>query len=228
MSARSKRRPRAGPAVDHRHARVRRAARAGVDGVDRSQAPGAMVGPGRLHHHDQRVSIFVPGGVWRFVMHGPDGRDYENRITFDEIVKPERIRYHHGGGDDVEPVQFRTTVTFENLAGNRTQAHLARGVPVGRRARARDQGIRRRQGRRADAVAARRLCRRALRLTGTRTRSMEKEHRCRIEDVEIAPRNKPPPDENRQAPHQRRKEDHAGPEPSLRQRAALSVLRRPL
>jgi uncharacterized protein YndB with AHSA1/START domain len=58
-----------------------------------------------------------PGGVWRFVMHGPDGRDYENRITFDEIVRPERITYHHGGGDDVESVQFRTTVTFEDLAG---------------------------------------------------------------------------------------------------------------
>ncbi len=58
-----------------------------------------------------------PGGVWRFVMHGPDGRDYENRITFDEIVKPERIVYHHGGGDDVEPVQFRTTVTLEDLGG---------------------------------------------------------------------------------------------------------------
>jgi uncharacterized protein YndB with AHSA1/START domain len=60
---------------------------------------------------------FRPGGVWRFVMHGPDGRDYENLITFDEIVKPERIAYHHGGGDDVEPVQFRTTVTFEDISG---------------------------------------------------------------------------------------------------------------
>jgi uncharacterized protein YndB with AHSA1/START domain len=58
-----------------------------------------------------------PGGVWRFVMHGPDGRDYENRITFEEIVRPERIVYRHGGGDDVEPVQFRTTVTFEDLGG---------------------------------------------------------------------------------------------------------------
>ena len=56
-----------------------------------------------------------PGGVWRFVMHGPDGRDYENRVTFDEVVKPERLAYHHGGGDDVEPVQFRTIVTFEDL-----------------------------------------------------------------------------------------------------------------
>jgi uncharacterized protein YndB with AHSA1/START domain len=67
-----------------------------------------------------------PGGVWRFVMHGPDGRGYENRVTFDEIVKNERLVYHHGG-DDVEPVQFRTTVTFEDLSNNRTRVTL-RGV----------------------------------------------------------------------------------------------------
>jgi uncharacterized protein YndB with AHSA1/START domain len=60
---------------------------------------------------------FRPGGVWRFVMHGPDGRDYQNRITYDEIVPPGRIVYRHGGGDDVEPVQFNTTVTFEDLGG---------------------------------------------------------------------------------------------------------------
>jgi uncharacterized protein YndB with AHSA1/START domain len=67
-----------------------------------------------------------PGGVWRFVMHGPDGRDYENRITFDEVVRPQRLVYHHGGGDDVEPVQFRTTVTFEDIGG-RTRLTM-RGV----------------------------------------------------------------------------------------------------
>jgi uncharacterized protein YndB with AHSA1/START domain len=65
-----------------------------------------------------------PGGVWRFIMHGPDGRDYENRITFDVIEKPARIVYHHGGGGDVEPVQFRTTVTFEALPGSRTRLTL--------------------------------------------------------------------------------------------------------
>ncbi len=64
---------------------------------------------------------FRPGGVWRFVMHGPDGRDYQNRITFDEIVAPERIVYRHGGGDGVEPVQFKTTVTFEDLGNGRTR-----------------------------------------------------------------------------------------------------------
>ena len=62
-----------------------------------------------------------PGGVWRFVMHGPDGRDYQNRITFDEVVPPERIVYRHGGGDDIEPVQFRQTVVFEDLGRNRTR-----------------------------------------------------------------------------------------------------------
>ena len=62
---------------------------------------------------------FRPGGVWRFVMHGPDGRD-QNRIIFDEIVPPERIVYRHGGGDDVEPVQFTQTVTFEDLGNGKT------------------------------------------------------------------------------------------------------------
>jgi len=58
---------------------------------------------------------FRPGGAWRFVMHGPDGRDYQNRVTCDEIVPPERNAYRRGGGHDVEPVQFNTTVTFEDL-----------------------------------------------------------------------------------------------------------------
>jgi uncharacterized protein YndB with AHSA1/START domain len=59
---------------------------------------------------------FRPGGVWRFVMHGPDGRDYQNCITFDEILRPERIVYRHGGGADVESVQFTATVTFADEA----------------------------------------------------------------------------------------------------------------
>jgi uncharacterized protein YndB with AHSA1/START domain len=61
---------------------------------------------------------FRPGGVWRFVMHGPDGRDYQNRITFDEIVTPERIVYSHGGGGEgIEPVHFQQTVIFEDIGG---------------------------------------------------------------------------------------------------------------
>jgi uncharacterized protein YndB with AHSA1/START domain len=59
-----------------------------------------------------------PGGVWQFVMHSPDGTDYPNRITFEEIVRPERITYLHGE-DEGKPRDFNTTVTFED-AGGRT------------------------------------------------------------------------------------------------------------
>jgi uncharacterized protein YndB with AHSA1/START domain len=63
-----------------------------------------------------------PGGQWRYVMHGPDGRDYHNKVTYLEVVKPERLVYQHGAaGDDevgdTEPVSHHVTVTFRELAG---------------------------------------------------------------------------------------------------------------
>jgi uncharacterized protein YndB with AHSA1/START domain len=69
------------------------------------------------------------GGAWRFVMHGPDGRDYQNRITYEEIVRPERIVYSHGGADDVEPVAFRSVVTFEDIGGGKTRVTLKGTFP---------------------------------------------------------------------------------------------------
>ncbi len=39
---------------------------------------------------------FAPGGVWRLVMHGPDGTDYPTRIVFREIDPPSRIVYENG------------------------------------------------------------------------------------------------------------------------------------
>jgi uncharacterized protein YndB with AHSA1/START domain len=64
---------------------------------------------------------FRPGGVWRFAMHGPDGRDYQNRVTYDEIVPPERLVYRHTGDEDVEPVQFTQRLTFEDLGNGQTR-----------------------------------------------------------------------------------------------------------
>jgi uncharacterized protein YndB with AHSA1/START domain len=49
-----------------------------------------------------------PGGVWDFIMHGPDGTDYKNKIIFKEIVAPEKIVYEH-----VSTPKFLTTITFE-------------------------------------------------------------------------------------------------------------------
>lgn len=53
-----------------------------------------------------------PGGVWRFVMHGPDGGRYENETVFVEVVKPERIVFQH-----VTAPQFQVTATFVEEAG---------------------------------------------------------------------------------------------------------------
>lgn len=58
-----------------------------------------------------------PGGVWRFMMHGPDGIDYPNKVNFIEVVKPERLVYRHSGDDDTEPVNFHVTVTLEKQGG---------------------------------------------------------------------------------------------------------------
>lgn len=57
------------------------------------------------------------GGDWRFVMHGPDGRDYENLVTFLEVDPPSRLVYAHGGSKEVEPVNFKVEVLFEDVAG---------------------------------------------------------------------------------------------------------------
>jgi uncharacterized protein YndB with AHSA1/START domain len=74
-------------------------------------------GPRGFTTTTQRMEV-RPGGVWRFVMHGPDGKDYQNMITFLEIVEPERLVYKHGGAKDVEPVNFQVTVTFEDEGGS--------------------------------------------------------------------------------------------------------------
>jgi uncharacterized protein YndB with AHSA1/START domain len=49
-----------------------------------------------------------PGGVWEFIMHGPDGTDYPNKNLFVEVVAPERVVFDH-----VYPPIFRMTLTFE-------------------------------------------------------------------------------------------------------------------
>lgn len=54
-----------------------------------------------------------PGGVWRFVMHGPDGRDYQNKIIYIDIVEPEFLVYKHSGEEDTEDIHFHVTVNFD-------------------------------------------------------------------------------------------------------------------
>lgn len=43
-----------------------------------------------------RAFEFRVGGAWDFVMHGPDGTDYPEWITWTVINPPERIEFRHG------------------------------------------------------------------------------------------------------------------------------------
>lgn len=54
---------------------------------------------------------FRPGGLWEFVMHGPNGVDYPNKSEFVEIG-PERIVLRH-----LSAPHFQLTVIFEDLGG---------------------------------------------------------------------------------------------------------------
>ncbi len=58
------------------------------------------------------------GGVWDYVMHGPDGTDYPGRGVFTEIVKPERLAFSHVGGKADDPhLTCEFCVTFEEFDG---------------------------------------------------------------------------------------------------------------
>lgn len=63
--------------------------------------------------HERKLAI---GGTWRFMMHGPDGTDYPNKMVFEEIVPNERLVYTHSADND-EGLSFHVTVTFEDRNG---------------------------------------------------------------------------------------------------------------
>ena len=68
---------------------------------------------------------FVPDGVWRFIMHGPDGTDYPNLIVFREIEPPSRLVYENGWDLPGAPLDFKVVATFAaDGAGTRFSLHM--------------------------------------------------------------------------------------------------------
>ncbi|WP_420909039.1 SRPBCC family protein [Leptospira noguchii] len=61
-----------------------------------------------------------PGGIWKFIMHGPDGTDYPNLIVFLEIIRPEKLVYKHGSDMEDHPGDFHVTVLFSEQNGKTT------------------------------------------------------------------------------------------------------------
>ena len=70
---------------------------------------------------------FRAGGAWDFVMHGPDGTDYQEWITWTEIVPPERIALVHGESRD-DPNAFASVLTFAP-AGEETRVEMRTVFP---------------------------------------------------------------------------------------------------
>lgn len=58
------------------------------------------------------------GGIWDYVMHGPDGTDYPSRSVYTEIEKPERLAFSNVGGKADDPhLTCQMYVTFEETDG---------------------------------------------------------------------------------------------------------------
>ncbi len=74
-----------------------------------------------------RAFDFRVGGVWEFVMHGPDGTDYPEWISWSEIVPAERIALLHGESVD-DPDAFESVQTFER-DGSATRVEMRTVFP---------------------------------------------------------------------------------------------------
>lgn len=72
-----------------------------------------------LTTHSKELRI---GGQWRYTMHGPDGTDYPNIATYNEIETHSKLVYDHGATDDTPPL-FRVTV-FLIPVGKKTQMEM--------------------------------------------------------------------------------------------------------
>ena len=62
-----------------------------------------------------RAFEFRVGGEWDFVMHGPDGTDYQEWTSWTEIAPPERIAMLHGESRG-DPNAFESVLTFASDA----------------------------------------------------------------------------------------------------------------
>lgn len=62
-----------------------------------------------IHRLELRV-----GGIWDYILHGPDGTDYPNRAEY-EVIEPQRrlIFFNEGGHVADRHLTSRMTATFE-------------------------------------------------------------------------------------------------------------------
>lgn len=65
---------------------------------------------------------FKVGGVWDYMMHGPDGTDYPNYVRYRKIAENTLIAYDHGT-DAEHPAIFKAEISFASV-GSSTRVNL--------------------------------------------------------------------------------------------------------
>jgi uncharacterized protein YndB with AHSA1/START domain len=68
-------------------------------------------GPDGFRNETHEMDFSV-GGLWRYTMHGPDGKDWPNWIRYQDITPPTRIAYQHGG-EMGEVAHFDGVITLQ-------------------------------------------------------------------------------------------------------------------
>jgi uncharacterized protein YndB with AHSA1/START domain len=56
-------------------------------------------GPDGFTNSIKQMDVKV-GGQWLFTMHGPDGKDWPNRIIYRTVTPPSYLAFDHDGGED--------------------------------------------------------------------------------------------------------------------------------
>jgi uncharacterized protein YndB with AHSA1/START domain len=82
---------------------------------------------------------FQKGGAWKFVMHGPDGRDYPNQCQFVEIIENQFICWNHHSNpmfqvltsfDDVDDASSK--ITFKMVFRNADDCSKIKSFVIGK------------------------------------------------------------------------------------------------
>ena len=66
----------------------------------------------------------IPGGRWKLIMHGPDGKEYPNEFTYEAVHEPKFLILTHHQSLEFNLRAWNIVVTFEKV-GNKTKVTMS-------------------------------------------------------------------------------------------------------
>ncbi|MEZ4739757.1 MAG: SRPBCC family protein [Flavobacteriales bacterium] len=77
----------------------------------------AWWGPNGFRNETLHMDV-KPDGMWRYIMHGPNGMKFPNRVKYIEVHAPVRLVYEHGDDVDEDPMRFDVKVDLIQRNGS--------------------------------------------------------------------------------------------------------------